>query len=298
MGRDTNSNASSGGSSSILTSILPCIRPRRSKQSIPEPSTEIKEEEEPKRRLQDLAPKESIRVTSFQSTGTPLELPTTPLAEDDGDGLEATMMREFARVSVQPIGTPWLSEFAQSESKPQEAASPQTSPRYPPAQLADHRQSKSSDKLAPNNNTSNVTEESIPEPSSKETKSPVVEDAQPKDPEPRPATPTNIPDEPAREEPQPGNNEQSAIQQDKDQGEGQEKDEIPSLEKASGSEETSEPTAPVDGGAEKQASDPTGDESTTKDPGVVTEKLEAPETQPKTKDSSDNAGEAKDTTAT
>lgn len=184
MARDTNSNASTGGgSSSILTSILPCIRPRRSKPSTPEPGVGAKNEES-KRQIQE----EDARGQSSQSAGTTLELPNTPLVTDEGDGLEATMMREFARVSVQPVSSPWLAEVAEQESKSQSKGDRQASLE----QLTDQPQNKTSDATPLHNTVPNIPQEPFPESTPQDTSPSVLQEAQLVDPEPR--SPANLAD--------------------------------------------------------------------------------------------------------
>lgn len=293
MGRDSHSTASSGGGgSSILTSILPCIRPRRSKPSTPEPQTSNNEAS--KRGTQDSAPRGSTRGPSFQSAGTTLELPNTPLSGDDGDGLEASVMREFARVSVQPISSPLLSEFGESESKPQETGGQQT----PLAKLTDHRRNKTSDNVPPANNIPNIPQESTPDSNAKNNKSQIVEDVEPEDPKPiSPTLPTETPRGTVQEVAQPDNPpEQTATEQDKSS----KQEEASEQEGTSDPAEATESTEVPVGTTEKEASEPTQDEPS---PGTESEDTKTSEPLPLelqtgTKDSIDKADEARDTSST
>ena len=194
MGRDSHSNASSGGGSSILTSFLPCMRPRRSRQSTPNPDVEAAKNSS-KKQTQDATTDSGTRGPSFQSAGTPLELPNTPLTEDFG--LQASVMKEFERVSEQPMKSQWQAEKKEPDNKPEQKHSRRSSL----LQILDRRQSRSSNTIPPDNNVPKLPEQPSLEAAHKAPKPVAVEDTRVENPKQQPSTsPTDTLQEPTSQE--------------------------------------------------------------------------------------------------
>lgn len=126
------------------------------------------------------------------------------------------MNREFARVSVQPVGSPLLPEVGEREIKSQGRGNQQASL----AQITDQPQDESLGAAQPHNTVPNIPRESFPDSTLEETTSPAAHEAQPEVPEvPEPiasSLPTDKPVETDQEVAHPDNNsDKVASEQDK-----------------------------------------------------------------------------------
>jgi hypothetical protein len=112
-------------------------------------------------------------------------------------------MKEFERVSEQPMKSQWQAEKQSTDNKPEQKHS-----RRPSLlQFLDRRQSRSSNTIPPDNNVPNVPEQPSPELTQNDTKPTPVDDVRTKDQELEPsAAPTDTPQESAQQEKTQGEN--------------------------------------------------------------------------------------------